>query len=225
MKAVCDLTRPSRVEDGERWAASLERACDWVMRSCVGLDPADTAGPRRTSDGRSVWVAPTSRHMTSDRILGEEDYIISWAMEAQDAEPEPSRNRRRRRPRRDASRSRTSGGRQRPTRARRRPGRRRQDDHAAHSRQRSARQLTAGVRRRTVGQGRPCPRTGDRGAVRHARQAAPRVGTTRPPSGRRVRTSARSDRSRRRSRHGRHVRARPTRLARRTPGLATRPDR
>ena len=90
MKAVCDLTRPSRVEDGERWAASLERACDWVMRSCVGLDPADTAGPRRTSDGRSVWVAPTSRHMTSDRILGEEDYIISWAMEAQDAEPEPS---------------------------------------------------------------------------------------------------------------------------------------
>ncbi len=90
MKAVCDLTRPSRVEDGERWAASLERACDWVMRSCVGLDPADAAGPRRTSDGRSVWVAPTSRHMTSDRILGEEDYIISWAMEAQDAEPEPS---------------------------------------------------------------------------------------------------------------------------------------
>ena len=90
MKAVCDLTRPSRVEDGERWAASLEQACDWVMRSCVGLDPADTAGPRRTSDGRSVWVAPTSRHMTSDRILGEEDYIISWAMDAQDAEPEPS---------------------------------------------------------------------------------------------------------------------------------------
>ncbi len=180
-----------------------------------------TRPTRQDPDGRPT-VAPcgsrrSSRHITSERILGEEDFIISWAIDAQDAEPEPSRHRRRRRPRRDASRGRTSGRRQRPTRARRRPGRRRQDDHAAHSGRRSARQLPAGVRRRTVGQGRPCPRTGDRGAVRHARQAAPRVGTHRPTPARRVRTSARSDGARRRSRHGRHVRARPTRLARRTP--------
>ena len=90
MKAVCDLERPMRLEDGNSWAATLERACDTVMRGCIGLDPDETAGPRRSSDGRSVWVAPTSRYMTSDRILGEEDFIISWAMDAQDSEPDPS---------------------------------------------------------------------------------------------------------------------------------------
>ena len=90
MKAVCDLKRPMPSQDGDRWAATLEQVCDTVIRGCIGLDPDETAGPRRSSDGRSVWVAPTSRHMTSDRILGEEDFIISWAMDAQEPEPAPS---------------------------------------------------------------------------------------------------------------------------------------
>ncbi len=90
MKAICDLKRPVPFQDGERWAASLQRATDAVVQSCVGLDPTEAAGSRRTSDGRSVWVSPIARHMTSERILAEEDFIISWAMEAQDTDPAPS---------------------------------------------------------------------------------------------------------------------------------------
>jgi conjugative relaxase-like TrwC/TraI family protein len=90
MKAICDLARPMPSQDGERWAASLDRACDAVIEAGVGLDPVETAGPRRKSDGRSVWVSPISRHVTSERILEEEDFVISWSMEAQAAEPMPS---------------------------------------------------------------------------------------------------------------------------------------
>lgn len=90
MKAVCDLKRPVASQDGERWAASLERACDSVMEECIGLDPMKVDGPRRASDGRSLVAPPTSRHITSERILAEEDVIISWANDAQAAEPRPS---------------------------------------------------------------------------------------------------------------------------------------
>ena len=90
MKAVCDLKRPVASQDGERWSASLERACDFVMEECIELDPAEVVGPRRASDGRSLVAPPVSRHITSERILAEEDFIISWVIEAQDAEPMPS---------------------------------------------------------------------------------------------------------------------------------------
>lgn len=90
MKAVCDLKRPVPSQDGERWAASLERACDAVMEECIELDPASGVGPRRASDGRSLAAPPVSRHITSERILAEEDFIISWAIEAQVADPMPS---------------------------------------------------------------------------------------------------------------------------------------
>lgn len=87
MKAVCDLKRPVASQDGAQWAASLERACDFVMEECIELDPTDVVGPRRASDGRSLVAPPVSRHITSERILVEEDFIISWAIEAQLAEP------------------------------------------------------------------------------------------------------------------------------------------
>lgn len=90
MKAVCDLKRPVASQDGERWAASLERACDSVMQECIELDPLVGDGSRRASDGRSLVAPPVSRHITSERILAEEDFIISWAIEAQADEPMPS---------------------------------------------------------------------------------------------------------------------------------------
>jgi conjugative relaxase-like TrwC/TraI family protein len=90
MKAVCDLKRPVASQDGERWAATLERVCDLVMEECIELDPSGGDGPRRASDGRSLVAPPVSRHITSERILAEEDFIISWAIEAQTDEPMPS---------------------------------------------------------------------------------------------------------------------------------------
>lgn len=90
MKAICDLKRPVASQDGERWAASLERACDAVMEECIELDPASAVGPRRASDGRSLAAPPVSRHISSERILAEEDFIIAWAIEAQAADPMPS---------------------------------------------------------------------------------------------------------------------------------------
>jgi|GEM_PF-529041 len=90
MKAVCDLKRPVASQDGERWAATLERVCDLVMAECAELDPLVGDGPRRLSDGRSLVAPPVSRHITSERILAEEDFIISWAIEAQTDEPMPA---------------------------------------------------------------------------------------------------------------------------------------
>ena len=204
-------------QDGERWAASLERACDVVMEACIDLDPIDTDGPRRASDGRSLARRRSSRHITSERILAEEDFIISWAIDAQAVEPHAVAHRRRRRPRRDAGRSRTSRRRPRPTRPRRRARRCRQDDHTA--RQPSPTSIaTSG---RPVFGVAPSAKAAhvlkrETGLqVRHARQAAPRMGAHRPRPTHRVRPPARHDGHRRRSRHGRHLRARPTR--RRSP--------
>ena len=90
MKSVCDLKRPVASQDGERWAATLERVCDLVMEECIELDPNVGDAPRRASDGRSLVAPPVSRHITSERILAEEDFIISWAIEAQADEAMPS---------------------------------------------------------------------------------------------------------------------------------------
>lgn len=90
MKAVCDLKRPVASQDGAQWASSLEQACDFVMKECIELDPTEVVGRRRASDGRSLVAPPVSRHITSARILAEEDFIISWAIEAQTTGPMPS---------------------------------------------------------------------------------------------------------------------------------------
>jgi hypothetical protein len=87
---VCDLARPNPDVDGQRWAAIVERVTDEVIARCVELDPAETAGPRRRSDGRSMWLEPIAPHITTDAILRDEELILSWALDAQAAEPRPS---------------------------------------------------------------------------------------------------------------------------------------
>ena len=37
-----------------------------------------------------MWVQPTARRFTSEGVLAEEEYVLTWAMAAQDAEPAPS---------------------------------------------------------------------------------------------------------------------------------------
>jgi conjugative relaxase-like TrwC/TraI family protein len=90
LRAVCDL-QPPVPGMAERWAAALDRACDQVVDACHNLDPeTDDRGPRRGSDGRSVWLEPVSGHLTSSWILAEEEGILCWAMDTQ-ADP-PTRS-------------------------------------------------------------------------------------------------------------------------------------
>jgi hypothetical protein len=90
LRAICDLTPPTPELAGERWAAALERACDLVLEHCVDLDPVDATTPRRSSDGRSVWLEPTAARFTSEQVLAEEEHILTWAMDAHDPAPSPS---------------------------------------------------------------------------------------------------------------------------------------
>ncbi len=90
MRALCDEQRPLPGTSATRWAQVLERTCDAVIGTCVELDPPDAAAPRRASDGRSLWLEPTAPHITSEHILAEEEYVLSWAIDAQTTEPKPS---------------------------------------------------------------------------------------------------------------------------------------
>ena len=90
MRVLCDLKRPDPSMNATDWAAVLEETCDAVIEACIDLDPAEAAAPRRDSDGRSMWIEPIAPHITSERILIEEDVVLAWAMDAQSADPSPS---------------------------------------------------------------------------------------------------------------------------------------
>ena len=90
IRALCDVQRPLPGMPASRWAQTLERVCDAVIESCVELDPREAAAPRRVSDGRSLWLEPVAPHFTTQRVLAEEEYVLSWSLDAQTAEPQPS---------------------------------------------------------------------------------------------------------------------------------------
>ena len=90
LRAICDVTPPTSELSGERWATVLERACDLVLEHCVDLDPVDTTAPRRSTDGRSLWLEPTAPRFTGDQVLAQEEHILTWALDAHDTPPAPS---------------------------------------------------------------------------------------------------------------------------------------
>jgi len=81
LRTICDVTPPMPGMSARRWTATLERACDQVLDECVNLDP-DSAGSRRSSDGRSVWIEPVAPQYSSEQILAEEEHIITWSLDA-----------------------------------------------------------------------------------------------------------------------------------------------
>jgi conjugative relaxase-like TrwC/TraI family protein len=89
MRAVCDLTAPVPGISGVQWAAALDQVTEAALGQCVDLDP-DSATTRRASDGRSVWLEPTTPHYTSPVVLAEEERILTWALDAQLPDPAPS---------------------------------------------------------------------------------------------------------------------------------------
>ena len=89
IQAICDVQRPVSQMSGRRWLDAIERSADRVIEDLVDLDPTDTT-PRRTSDGRSVWIEPTAPRFTSEAVLAQEEHILTWAMAAQADPPAPS---------------------------------------------------------------------------------------------------------------------------------------
>ena len=183
---------------GRQSRASVRRRHGSVHRP----RPVDTSGPTRESDGRSLTTPPIARHFTSERILAEEDFIISWAIAAQEVEPTrrppststastPSRPKSHE-PSPDTTDSSSSSAPPAPARP-------------PHSRShhRPSPLRPARVRRRSLSQGRPCPRTGDRHApdtlakLLYEWERTDRVRSTHT-------VSRRDHGHRRRSRHGRH---------------------
>lgn len=90
VSAVCDVVTANRDVDGAEWAQMIERVADAAIERCVDLDPTNCGGPRRQSDGRSLWLEPTASHITTNAILSEEELVLSWALDAQADEPAPS---------------------------------------------------------------------------------------------------------------------------------------
>ena len=89
MRAATDRLRPQPDMSGERWARLLDRAVDRVLGECAVLDP-EGDGPRRRSDGRSVWIEPVAAQVTSHQVLAQEEAVLDWVVEAQLDDPSPS---------------------------------------------------------------------------------------------------------------------------------------
>jgi conjugative relaxase-like TrwC/TraI family protein len=90
LQAVCDLAPAVSHAAGPEWARTLEHACDQVIASCVTLDPQGVRGPVRSSDGRSVWLAPSEPHLTHETVLAQEERILTFGIEATNTPPAPS---------------------------------------------------------------------------------------------------------------------------------------
>lgn len=89
LRAVTDRLRPQTDMSGERWSRLLDRAVDRVLGECVVLDP-EGDGPRRGSDGRSVWIEPVAAQVTSHQVLAQEEAILTWVVDAQLDDSQPS---------------------------------------------------------------------------------------------------------------------------------------
>ena len=89
LRTVTDRLRPQPGMSGDRWAQQLDRAVDRVVDHCVVLDP-DGDGPRRRSDGRSVWIEPVAAQVTSRQVIAQEQAILAWVFDAQLDDPSPS---------------------------------------------------------------------------------------------------------------------------------------
>ena len=89
VRAVTDRLRPQPAMSGARWARLVDRAVDRVLGECVVLDP-DGDGPRRRSDGRSVWIEPVAPQVTSRQVLAQEEAILTWVFDAKLDDPRPS---------------------------------------------------------------------------------------------------------------------------------------
>jgi conjugative relaxase-like TrwC/TraI family protein len=90
LRAVCDLDSPTSQMSGHGWANAVEAACDRVIEACVKLDPLVEGNPVRSSDGRSIWIAPVEPYLTHERVLAEEERILLFAIEAHETPPQPS---------------------------------------------------------------------------------------------------------------------------------------
>jgi conjugative relaxase-like TrwC/TraI family protein len=90
LQAICDLAPPVPRLSSHDCARAVEHACDRVIAGCTSLDPPDARGPIRASDGRSIWLAPSDPHLTHERILAQEERILSFALDAYDRPAQPS---------------------------------------------------------------------------------------------------------------------------------------
>ena len=91
LRAHCDITPAPTDMSGQRWAAALDRAVDRVLEHCLDLDPASDSR-RRTSDSRSVWLAPIARQWASPAVVAEEDRVLTWALRCPNRSAAPIRN-------------------------------------------------------------------------------------------------------------------------------------
>ena len=90
LRTICDTVTAQPGHDGASWAAALDASVNTVLESCIDLDPVGDGTARRGSDGRSVWIEPITNQATSEHILTQEEHILSWALDAQAADPSPS---------------------------------------------------------------------------------------------------------------------------------------
>lgn len=82
LRAVCDLTPPQSAVSGREWVEVLDAAVERVVAAGIDLDPRDTTGPVRESDGRSIWLEPIRPHLSTEGVVAEEERIVVFAMDA-----------------------------------------------------------------------------------------------------------------------------------------------
>lgn len=89
LQAICDTTPAQPDINGTDWARELQRATNTVLADSIDLDPDDDTSRRRQSDGRSIWIEPSARHVTTPDIIRQEQHILQWATQHSLALPAP----------------------------------------------------------------------------------------------------------------------------------------
>jgi conjugative relaxase-like TrwC/TraI family protein len=90
LRTICDTVTPQPGHTGTTWATALDQAVDTVLASCIDLDPETDHTLRRSCDGRSPHIEPITNQSTSEHVLAQEEHILTWALDAQAADPAPS---------------------------------------------------------------------------------------------------------------------------------------
>ena len=90
LRTVCDQVRPNRASTvNGGWDCSTERSTRCSSSASTSTRPRP-ARHERVSDGRSMWIEPVASHVTSEAGPRPRGAILTWALDAQTADPPPS---------------------------------------------------------------------------------------------------------------------------------------
>jgi hypothetical protein len=90
VQAICDPAPPVSKRSGHDWARLVDGAADRMLAACVDLNRPTRPASTRSSDGRSLWIAPIETNLTHETVLAQEERVLLFAHHAVETPASPS---------------------------------------------------------------------------------------------------------------------------------------